>query len=352
MGIGAIVSLVAEIPTGVFADMVGRKWAVFLSHLLFTIAMIGTTLATTYWAFLAVTIINSIVNSLYSGSMEALIYDTLKQDREEARFDVWISKMESVTWIGLFVSTVIGGYLYAIHPNYPYYAQAIATGIGTILAWMLIEPKIDSSKFQLREIWDNNLKGFRELFSTPKLRYLTGIFIVIGLGYYIAADLLGQSQSRQYGLDTKVASWVFGIGFVISAVMSHFYPRIKNMLGEFRVFWLSALALLTSFFLAKFVGVGAGMGLIIMRVTSWGTFRNSKSVIINREINSRNRATSLSTLNLLTMLPYGLSASFIGAYIDRTSPNQFAWVLGAGILVALVIVQLLFSRRRLVSVDS
>ena len=49
-----------------------------------------------------------------------------------------------------------------------------------------------------------------------------------------------------------------------------------------------------------------------------------------------NRATTLSTLTLLTNIPYALSAIWIGGYIDRTSPNQFAWMLGLFILFALV----------------
>jgi hypothetical protein len=60
-------------------------------------------------------------------------------------------------------------------------------------------------------------------------------------------------------------------------------------------------------------------------------------VVVNTEITSKNRATTLSTLNLLTMLPYALSAGWIGGYIDRTSPNQFAWVMGVGIAALLAL---------------
>ncbi len=336
MGIGAIASIVMEIPTGVFADMVGRKWAIALSYFLFTSAMIWMTMATSYKAFLLITIVNCLVNTLYSGSMEALLYDTLKQDKKEGEFDHWTSRMESVTWLGLFLSTVIGGYLHMMNPKYPYFAEAIVMGIATILSLMLIEPRIDSIKYNVSDVWKNNFLGFKELFATSKMRYWTAIFVVIGVGYVVASDILGISQAREYGLDAQTVGWVFGIGYIISALASHYYPKLMKMAGSMRLVWGSATFLIISFVLAKYVGAWAGVGLIVLRIASSTTFRNSRSVLINGEIGSANRATTLSTLTLLTNIPYAVSAIWIGGYIDRTSPNQFAWMLGLFILFALV----------------
>ena len=345
MGIGAIASIVMEIPTGVFADMVGRKWAIALSYFLFTVAMIWMTVATSYTAFLLITLVNCLVNTLYSGSMEALLYDTLKQDKKEGEFDHWTSRMESVTWLGLFLSTVAGGYLHMMSPNYPYLVQAVVMGIATMLSLMLIEPRIDSVKYKIGDVWKNNFLGFKELFATSKMGYLTAIFVVIGVGYVVAADILGISQAREYGLDAQTVGWVFGVGYVISALASHFYPKLRKMTGSMRLVWGSTFILIVSFVLAKYVGAWAGVGLIVLRIASSTTFRNSRSVLINSEIGSANRATTLSTLTLLTNIPYALSAIWIGGYIDRTSPNQFAWMLGLGIMVMLIMI-LLFTNRK------
>lgn len=328
MAIGAVFSLLLEIPTGVFADIVGRKWAVFGSYALFAIAMVGVATSTTYLGFLVWTLVNGVVNALYSGSMEALVYDTLKERGEEDRFDHWVSRMETATWVGLFISTVIGGYLYTQDPRFPYFAQAIFMGIAALLSLLLKEPRIDSHQYSLVDGIKQNLVGFGELIATPTRRYLTLIFVVIGAGYYIASDILGISQAREYGLTPEIVGWVFGAGYIISAVASHYYPALRKKLGEMKLVWVAAGVLVVSFLLAKHVGVWVGIALIILRIASSTTFRNSRSVRINREISSKNRATTLSTLNLLVMLPYALFANLIGSYMDQTSPNQFAWMLG------------------------
>lgn len=335
MGIGAVFSVVLEVPTGALADVVGRRWAIFLSYLLFAVAMVGIANTTTYLGFLGWTLVNGLVNTLYSGSMEALVYDTLKEEQKESEYDHWVSRMETATWIGLFISTIIGGYLYAIGPKIPYLVQAGFMGGAAMLALLLKEPKLDSVHYSLVGGIKQNLAGFAELMESSERRYLTAIFVTIGVGYYIASDILGISQAREYGLKPEMVGWVFGTGYVISAITSHYYPAMRRRVAENRLVWVAAGMLILSFMAAKYVGLGMGIGLIILRIASSTTFRNSRSVIMNREISSKNRATTLSTLNFLVMLPYALGASLIGTYMDQTSPNQVAWVLGVAMTAVL-----------------
>jgi hypothetical protein len=42
------------------------------------------------------------------------------------------------------------------------------------------------------------------------------------------------------------------------------------------------------------------------------------------------------------MLPYVVFAYFIGDYIDKTSPNNFAFLLGIGMVLTLVIIETVF----------
>ena len=166
------------------------------------------------------------------------------------------------------------------------------------------------------------------------------VLIALGLGYYVAADILGLSQLREYGLGTNQAGWIFGVGFIISAGMAHFYPTLRAKLGAERLIWVAGSVMLLSLIGARWVGASVGILFVMMRISSSTTLRNSRSVVVNAEIESKNRATTLSTLNLLTMLPYALSAGWIGGYIDRTSPNQFAWVMGVGITTLLALMGL------------
>lgn len=335
--IGSVCTVLFEIPTGAFADLVGRKTAIVLSYFLFSASMIATAVSQTFEVFAALTIMSALVNALYSGSLEALIYDTLKETRKEEEYDYVVARMESLAWIGLFVGSVTGGFLYTVSFQLPFFAQAIITFTAGIVALNLIEPHIDSTTYNLSDFVKQNIQGFHELFRSKRTAYLTFIFVTIGAGYDIAASILGISQAREYGISPEVVGIIFATGYIISAIASHVYPSLKKLFGGRILLYIATTALLSSFIFAQYTGALLGSFLIILRISSSTIFRNIRSTTFNPFFSSKNRATALSTLNLLTILPYAVLAYFIGSYIDSTSPNQFALILGFGVSGILIV---------------
>lgn len=341
-GICGLAALLFEVPTGAFADIYGRKTAIVLSYILFSASMLGVAFSHTFEAFLVLGIMSALSNALYSGSLEALVYDSLKESGKEHIFERVVSRMEALTWVGLCIGSVVGGFLYQINFRLPYLVQAASMAIAAIAALWLQEPQIDSQKFHLKQLVTQNTAGFKELFRTNSTAITSLIFITIGAGYYVASQMLGISQAKQYGISPSGVGILFGAGYILSAVASHFFPNFRKVLGSRTLLVLSVVALLTSFLLANFVNMTLGALLIILRIASSTTFRNGRSIIFNRIFSSKNRATALSTLNLLSNLPYVVFAYLIGDTIDKTSPNQFSLVLGVllfAVLTLLVIVR-------------
>ncbi|MFA6571549.1 MAG: MFS transporter [Bacteroidota bacterium] len=340
---GYIASILFEIPTGAIADIIGRKKTIILSYFIFSLTMLGIAYAKTFPMFLILIIAGALGDALYSGSLEALVYDSLKENGEESRFDFITSRMETFTWLGLFFGSILGGYMYQYWFRLPYVTQAIVTFIAGGYALKLIEPKIDTKKYQLTEFFSQNTKGIKELFQNSHTTQLTIIFIIIGSGYQIAASILGISQAKEYGITPQLVGILFACGYIMAALASHFYIIFKQKLGRKTLFIITTTVLITTFLFAKFVGIFIGAFLIFLRITSSTTFRNTRSTLFNEFFTSKNRATTLSTLTLLTNLPYALLAYSIGDYIDNTSPNSFALILGIALIFLLVVQQGFFS---------
>lgn len=337
-GIGGLASILLEIPTGAFADIFGRRIAIVISYIAFTISMLGIAYSHTLPAFIFFAILAALSNALYSGSLEALVYDSLKENNDEDKFEHVTSRMEAYTWIGLFVGSVIGGFLYQLNHSLPYFAQAFITALAGVASLKLVEPSLDSKKYHLSQMITQNLTGFKELFHNRTTTMTSLMFIVLGAGYYVASQILGISQAKEYGISPSLVGILFGAGYAISATASYLFPAMKRLLGNRVLLVLSATALISSFLFARYAGVVLGAALIVLRISSSTTFRNSRSITFNAIFSSRNRATALSTLNLLSNIPYVLLAYFIGDTIDKTSPNSFAFTLGIVMTLALGIV--------------
>lgn len=329
-----------EIPTGAFADIVGRRTSIIISFGLSAISLIIFPFMTSFWIFVVLEMVKGLANALYSGSMEALVYDSLKQEAKEKTYPSVSANFETVNWSAWAISAIGGGYLYYWQYQSPWLIQGAMFVVATILALKLVEPKIDSVKFEVKVMLKQNLSGLRELFQNSRMTTITLQLALIGAGYIVASNILGASQAREYGMDARGTGWLFGVGCIFSVIASRYFVKIKNLLGENKLIIVTTIMLLASFLIAKYVGLIAGSTLIIMRIASSSTFRNTRSVIVNEWISSRNRATALSTLSLLTQTPYILLSPLFGLMIDRTSPNQFAWWLGLGIVGVLIITQL------------
>lgn len=329
-----------EIPTGAFADLVGRKTSIILSFVIGAAALAVFPFVTAFWIFAILEVVKGLANALYSGSLEALVYDSLKERGHEEKYAQVAANMETASWVGYLVAAIGAGYLYSWYFRGPWLLQAGMYMVAAGSAFKLIEPRLDSIKVNVGKAIKQNLVGFRELFSSRRIGRITLQLATIGAGYIIASNILGVSQAREYGMDARGVGWLFAGGYVFSILASRFFPKLKNYLGEKKLIVFTCTMLLASFFGAKYVGIVGGSTLIILRIASSSTFRNTRSVIVNQWISSRNRATALSTLNLLTQTPYIFLSPLFGALIDRSSPNNFAFMLGAGMVILVVLAQL------------
>lgn len=112
--------VLAEVPSGAFADTLGRKKLVVLSSIIMfveisMIAFVPTgNLTLVFWVFLVNRVLSGLAMALASGADEALAYDTLK---EQGREDVWPQVLQVqiriTSTVGIFV-TLLGAAMYDV----------------------------------------------------------------------------------------------------------------------------------------------------------------------------------------------------------------------------------------------
>jgi len=73
----------AEVPTGIIADKIGRKYSLIIYNILYLIGNIITIYGHSYEIFLFVQVLFGIGIAFASGAVEALVFDTLKFRKKE-----------------------------------------------------------------------------------------------------------------------------------------------------------------------------------------------------------------------------------------------------------------------------
>ena len=61
------------------------------------------------------------------------------------------------------------------------------------------------------------------------------------------------------------------------------------------------------------------------------------SILINKNVESKYRATTISSFNMLKNLPYLLTAYLLGALMDVITARYFALILGVILMITLFI---------------
>ena len=74
----SLTHLVCEVPAGVFADKVGRKYSLLIHSSFATLTMFLYWIGDTFWVFLLASITYGIAGAFLSGSRQALMFDSLK----------------------------------------------------------------------------------------------------------------------------------------------------------------------------------------------------------------------------------------------------------------------------------
>ncbi|MBP7774797.1 MFS transporter [Candidatus Woesebacteria bacterium] len=331
---------IAEIPTGAIADLLGKRKTLFASFLLQTVGAFWMAVTPDFIGLALSVFLMGIGATLYSGTLEAFVYDTLKQDGEEDRYDRIISTIGSIHLLTPAICGAIGGFLYLLSPRLPFLANAGFYVVGTIGALFFREPVIDTVKFSFKNYFTQTKQGFKQLVKTAAIKQQTILLLSIGVIVVILDEMLNSFLGVEFGFQATSIGIIWGVIYIVAAFASQLTPYIKKWLGEkiavLAVGGLLALMLLV----APVLGLVLGGISLIFSSSLQSVYNNLSSIAINKTTESKYRATTLSTFNMFKNIPYVLCAYFVGSLSDHYSARNAAFVLGV-ILLGLLSVQIL-----------
>lgn len=251
-----LVSLTAEIPSGVFADVFGRKKSLLLSSICSIISAVTRIIwITSFWGVAFSIGFNALSYNFASGSDSALAYDTLKEHGKQDDYDRYISTQTMIYRITNGVATLAAGVAVMLGNTKAHIISIILAVIQIIVAVTLKENKVITdnadSEFTTR-VKKTISESFMFLKGNGKVTGLIFRNALIG-----AIDILLLFFLQAKLPMTGIADWVLGpllfamsLGGIIGAALS-----VKVRDWPFRRIFIMCLAVVTAGFMANFTGV-------------------------------------------------------------------------------------------------
>lgn len=320
--------MLMEIPTGAVADLIGKKKTLIAAMFFSMLGCLIVALGNSLWHIWAGFMVMQVGWAFYSGAAEAFAFDTLKEKKLDDHFDHVISASSMLSTVTMVVCTLVGAWMWSVHFRLPHLAWTAAYAVGFVISFFLIEPKVDTDKFSFKRYFEQLGAGAQQLIM-PKLQpFAVLFFLLLGMYFLYSYGLLKPAIAQSFGWGVNEQSFVNASIILFSALLTRAIPWMRTHLSDTQGLIGLTVTLALGFLLATQVESWWGLIPVFLISVAGNLGSPWVSVVLNREIESKYRATTLSTVAMFSKIPYVLTAVIAGGMIERGQLHFFLWVVG------------------------
>lgn len=328
-----VTAFVAEVPTGMLGDRLGRRRTLIAS---FAILGSGYLLLGTVRGLpglLLSLFVLSVGRSLYSGTFEALLYDSLQAASTAARFPRELLRARAFTLGTSAVTTITGGWLYTVEPRLPFLVTAAVMAVATVVAALLREPPYalgtlhPSLLAETRRVWRRLLAAEARPSIVPLL--------CVGALVAVTEEVLDDVLAVELGYSPTGLGLLFAGVYLVAAAASGVAGRWAERWAPRSSALILGSIIAASLLPSPWMGIGLGGVAIALRAATRSFLDVASATAVNDLVPSQIRATAVSSFVAARNAPYVACAYAVGALMDRITGLYFAVAFG---LVSLLVI--------------
>lgn len=336
--IAMVSSAVFEIPTGVFSDLIGRKYTTVLGGFFYMLGGIFYALGFNYWWLVAGAIFDGLGKAFYSGNNNALLYDSLNKSNRREELEKFMGFIGGAEQWALGIAGLFGGILAARYSfKLVMWLSAIPLFLCFFTSWWLVE--VENKIIGEGNIYLHLKNAFKNFFSNKKLRLLS-LNDVIGFGLSESAF-----QFRSVFVASIWPLWAIGVAQMLSNVGAAIgFGLSGKILKKYKA--INILVFRNIY--GKIVNIGSlvfptVLSPALMTSTSifYGPGQVAKQSLFQKEFSDKQRATMESLNSLFKSVFFGIAAVGLGFLADKFGPRiALIWSHTLGIITIFILLKL------------
>ena len=233
----------AEVPTGVLADKIGRKKSVIMAMFLQFIGEVIYLFVESYPAFVGLSILAGVGFAFSSGCIEALIYDSLPEENREAEMKKAMGLKGAAFYLAFFFAPILGTLLVPVFTIERFLLTVLLTACSVFVALLIAftleetagERVVEETAVTIVKNGVSAIRGNRFLFWLVGVSIFTttfgGTLATLYQPYFVTFNLTAQSMG--------IAS---AIGALIAVVLQKNIFAIEQMIGKRVAFTVSVFS--------------------------------------------------------------------------------------------------------------
>ena len=328
----AIGIVIFEVPTGSYADKVGRKQSIALGALILFIGAIVYSLGINFWHFVIAELVWALGTCYMSGANSALIYESLKQNKKENDFKRIWGNIQSFGYLAAGTTGIIGGIIAAHSLRLNWVLVSIFMFFMFVVALSLEEPK-HIKKVEEKSYWKHIVESFKEAITNKNLLFLLLFFSLlqtisrISLWFY-------QPYMQQSGLNIVYFGIVWASFNVFAISGSKSAHKVEAWLGERWSLWLMISFYTLSCIFMGLWSITLGFVFIFMQQFIRGFNNPILQDYTNKHLNQEKRTTLISIQSLAGSLMFVILGPIYGWMADKFLLSRTLLFTGISFFIA------------------
>jgi MFS family permease len=325
-----------ELPSGALADLIGRRKTIIVGSVVGAISYLLFPFASSFTHYMILAFLIGVSDSFRSGSEEAILYDSYKEEKNEKKYDKAYADANIIYQVGLIIATALGGLIFEYNNTLPYTFYGIALVIVSILSYFYLEPSIDSDKFTLANYRKQIIDGSKEAFKTQYTKYLSLFYIFVGGIAWASTLYFNAYMMVDLGFENDIRGYLTaGMRFLNVVIIAKLLTNKKIFNSKRTILFfpiIMILGYLPGYWLSGYLGLPFVQIIISVTTARWIVL----SPLTNAVFSSKYRATAISLLSLLIGFVYISMTGISGLVIPHYGVKAMYSLLGLFSLVTVV----------------
>jgi len=339
----ALISLLMEIPTGVFSDKKSRKWSLIVASVIGVPVVPVIILSDSFVVVLTAMSIGGLSTALVSGTDTAILYDTLQALKREGEFKRIAGKMAWHASLAMALSGVIGGLVAQVDMAYAWWAY-FGAGLLALFAKLTLQEPPFFRETQKEESYLQHLGGSLRLSLTGDAGYFVLYAAIIWL-FFSIGFWLWQPYLRLTAVPVSAFGFIYAALILVGGYVSKQAHRVEARIGMRNSLLLIPLLLATAFVLESQFVFALGFLFIFIHSAASGCFSPLLGDYINRRIPSSKRATVLSIKNMVNSILFMTISPLVGHVVDLYSLPTALLLMGTTVTATGLVFFLAYQKR-------
>jgi MFS family permease len=323
-GVYSAVVILVEVPTGVFADRLGRRRSMIAGALAMVVSCALAFRADSFGWFVLAEVFAAMSLALCSGADSAYLYDLLVHHGKSHEYARRESSASAMHLLGSAIAFAGGGLCAAVDLSLPYVITAVVAAAAAVIAYLLdddrarqraLDAALPPASAKLQSWWRDAGLALGHVRANRRLAWLVGysavVFTLLRATIYVYQPYLDQR-----GFGTVEIGLLFAAMYVVASGIAFRTHALRRRYSDDLLLWGLLAVLAASFVLLGRVSTGPWLaGLLAVQALASGVFSPLTKPLLHAEISdSGRRAAVLSVESMARRVTLGLFAPLAGLY--------------------------------------